>query len=173
MRLFGRDPKAPAELRAALDLPRNEKVLAFAVDDNTGATVAACTTEFVVTRDGEVERRPWSQVDSGQWNPDTWTLTVTWVDRGRGAQYTFKNADTRLPEVFHERVQASIVLAASLPTTGAGQSGRVVIRKDLRTAEMFEQVVLGRGTSASDPAVAQAIANVSADLRDQVGLPLN
>ena len=44
MRFLGCDPKAPADLVAALDLPRREKVLAFAVDDNTGSTLAACTT---------------------------------------------------------------------------------------------------------------------------------
>lgn len=173
MRFLGREPKAPADLVTALDLPRGEKVLAFAVDDNTGNTLAACTTELaVVEPDGQVaSRRPWSDVDSGQWDPDTWTLSITWVDRGRGSQYTFREVETRIPEVFHERVQASVVLATSLPTTGAGQSGRVVIRKDLRTGELFEQVVLGRRTSLSDPAVAQAVARAGANLRDQVGLP--
>lgn len=173
MRFLGRDPKAPAELTRALELPRGEKVLAFAVDDFTGHTLAATTAELVVldTQQAVLERHPWSEVDTGQWDPDTWTLSITWVGRRRGSQFTFKEVETRIPEVFHERVQASVVLAASLPTTGAGQSGRVVIRKDLRTGEIFEQVVLGRRTSMSDPTVAQAVARVSANLRDQVGLP--
>ena len=172
MRMFGRDPKAPADLTDALDLPRGHKVLAYAVDDNTGHTVAACTAELAVVGDTEVLwRKPWSCVDTGQWSPDTWTLTITWIDRSKGVQFTFKDTDTRLPEVFHERVQASVVLSAALPTTGPGQSGRVVIRKDLRTGELFEQVVLGRRTAPSDPAVAQAVEQVSAHLRDQVGLP--
>lgn len=172
MRLFGRDPKPSAALLAALDLPRSEKVLAFATDDNTGAVVVASTAQFALV-DGETVlwRRPWLDVDTGQWNPDNWTLTVTWVGAGRGAQFTFKQQETRLPEVFHERVQASVVLAASLPTTGPGQSGRVVIRKNLRTGELSEQVLLGRRTQSSDPAVERAVAAVRADLRDQVGMP--
>lgn len=171
MRILGRDPKPPADLVRTLDLPRGEKVLAFAVDDNTGATVAATTTELVTVSDGQVlTRRPWFEVDTGGWSPDTWTLSITWVDGGRGSQYTFKEVETRMPEVFHERVRASVVISGALPTTGRAQSGHVAIRKDLRTGEMFDQVVLARRTNAADPQVAAEVDRLRIELRDQVGL---
>lgn len=171
MKWLGHDPKVPDAVVRAVRPARGEKVLAFAVDDKTGGTVVATTAELALLHDDQVVwQRPWMDVDSGQWNPDAWTLSVTWTDRSRPVQFTFTGLDTRLPEVFHERVQASVVLSAPLPLTGPGGSGRVVIRKDLRSGRLHEQRVLGRRTDPSDPAVAQAISQVSAALRDQVGL---
>ncbi len=169
---FGREPRVPAAVVSAVKPTGGEKVLAHAVDDNTGGIVVATTADVVLVQGEQVVwRRPWMDVDSGQWSPDTWTLSITWTDRSRAAQFTFKQtAETRLPEVFHERVQASVVLSAPLPLTGPAGTGRVVIRKDLRSGRLHEQRVLGRRTDPSDPAVAQAISQVSAQLRDQVGL---
>ena len=160
----------PAEL-AALDLGRGERVLAFGTDENSGARVVATTWRLATVLGGRpVGQRPWTDVDTGHWQPDTWTLTVTWVDRSRATQWSFTGQETRLPEVVHERVQASVVLAASLPLAGPRRSGRVVIRKDLRDGRLFEQVVLGRATPADDPVVAAAVARALDDLREQVGL---
>ncbi|NYJ74280.1 MULTISPECIES: hypothetical protein [Allobranchiibius] len=166
-----RGPKLPDDVRDALDLARGERVLTFARDDNTGAQVVATTYRFVVaTADTVVMQRDWYDVDAGQWDPDTWTLTVTWVDGRHAGQYTFRGQDTRLPETFHERVQASVVLASPLDLPGPRRSGRVVIRKDLRDGRLFEQTVLGRQTPADDPAVLARIDQLTAQLRDQVGL---
>ncbi|GAB3579582.1 hypothetical protein [Calidifontibacter terrae] len=171
MKWLGREPKVPESVVRVLKPARGEKVLAYAVDDNTGATVVATSADVALLHNDQVVwQRPWMDVDSGQWNPDTWTLSITWTDRSRAAQFSFKDTDTRLPEVFHERVQASVVLSAPLPLTGPGSTGRVVIRKDLRSGRLHEQRVLGRRTDPSDPQVAQAISRVSAQLRDQVGL---
>lgn len=174
--MFGKSKRArneplPDNIRDALDLARGERVLSYAVDDNTGAHVVATSYRFVVASDDAVlATRDWYDVDAGQWNPDTWTLTVTWVDARRPGQYTFKSQDTRLPETFHERTQASIVLAIPLDLPGPERSGRVVVRKDLRDGRLIEQTVLGRKTSASDPAVSARVDQLVAELRDQVGL---
>lgn len=167
---FHRDHGATAAFRAAQPA-RGEKVLADATDDNTGATVLATSYRIVAVRDGAVTLdRAWSQVDSGHFDPDTWTLTLTWVDRARPVQFTFRGQASSLPEVVHERVQASVVLAESLGLTGPRRNGRVVIRKDLRTRDLSVQTVLGRGTPADDPEVRAAIARVTAQLKDRVGL---
>ncbi len=163
----------PEVVRRSLSLERGERVLAFGRDDNTGRYVVVTSYRFaVVDADGAAPSvdRPWLEVDAGHWDPDTWTLTVTWVEGGRSAQYTFRQQDTRLPETFHERVQASVVLASPLGLTGPRRSGRIVIRKDLRTGELREQVVLGRQTPAEDPAVVRRVREVGAQLREQVGL---
>ena len=166
-----RNERLPDDIKDALDLPRGERVLSFAVDDNTGAHVVATSYRFVVaTAEAVVTARDWYDVDAGQWSPDSWTLTVTWDDARRPGQYTFKGQDTRLPETFHERVQASIVLAIPLDLPGPERSGRVVVRKDLRDGRLIEQTVLGRRTSASDPTVSARVDQLVAELRDQVGM---
>lgn len=166
-----RGPRLPDDIRDSLKLSGSERVLTFARDDNSGAQVVATSYRFVVlTAEEVVLDRNWYDVDAGQWNPDTWTLTVTWIDGGRAGQYTFREQDTRLPETFHERVQASVVLAAPLDLPGPHRSVRVVIRKDLRGGRLIEQTVLGRQTPVDDPAVVARIDQLIAQLRDQVGL---
>lgn len=161
----------PDEVRQQVGLIRGEQILAAAKDDNTQAWVAATTYRFVVCNGERIlAEHEWYDVDAGQWDPDSWTLTVTWVDGGRAGQYTFREQDTRVPETFHERVQASVVLAAPLDLPGPRRSGRVVIRKDLRDGRLIEQTVLGRLTPADDPAVRARIDQLIAQLRDQVGL---
>lgn len=235
MGLFGR--RAPrAELSpavvAALELAKGERVLAFGVDDNTGAFVVATTyclavvssagvTSEVARATAEAQtaqvptaekstavpatdktstdktstampatdktstampstaatptaaralRRRWLSVDAGAWEPETATLTVTWAEGGRGAQWSFRDQETLLPETLRERVQASVVIATRL-TLGDRRNGRVAIRQDFATRELISQTILGRYTRADDPEVQAHVQAALAHLRDQVGLP--
>lgn len=172
----------PAAVLAALKLARGERVLASAVDDNTGGHVVATTYGLAVVSLGlaappaaaptaEVTiRRRWLAVDAGAWEPETATLTVTWADGGRGAQWSFRDQQTLLPETLRERVQASVVIATRL-TLGDRRSGRVAIRQDFATRELIPQTILGRYTRADDPEVQAHVQAALAHLRDQVGLP--
>ena len=190
MGLFNRRP-SPAELppaiMAALELAKGERVLAFGVDDNTGGYVIATTFAMVVVTSTAVTptsapstaatstavrtlRRRWLSVDAGSWEPETATLTVTWAEGGRGAQWSFRDQQTPLPETLRERVQASVVIATRL-TLGDRRSGRVAIRQDFATRELIEQTILGRYTRADDPEVQAHVMAALAHLRDQVGLP--
>ena len=72
-------------------------------------------------------------------------------------------------QTLRERVQASVVLTEELSLSGR-RTGRAVIRQDLRTGDLVEQVVLGRGVRA-DEEVSAASARALAWLREQVGLP--
>lgn len=158
----------PDEVRKQLGKAR---LLAHGRDDNTAAFVVVTTTDLVVaTPEAILLRRPWSDVDAGSWQPDTWTLSVTWVDGGRGNQWSFRDQAGVLAETFHERVQASVVRSQPLGLKGPAGSGRVVVRRDLASGELFLQTVLGRRVDAADPAVQAAIDRVSAGLRDDVGL---
>lgn len=158
----------PDEVR---DRVGKDRVLAHGRDDNSGAFVLVTTTHLVVaTPDAIVVRRPWSDVDTGSWQPDTWTLSVTWVDGGRGNQWSFRDQAGVVAETFHERVQASVVRSQPLGLKGPAGSGRVVVRRDLATGDLFLQTVLGRRADPADPAVQAAIERVSAGLRDDVGL---
>ena len=165
-----RTDRVPPEVREALDLPRSERALSWAHDDLAGTTVVATTHGlYAVDRAGErTLAKPWHLVDAGSWSADLFQLTVTWVDGSRPSQWVFREA-TMLPETLRERVQASVVLAQRLDL-GDRRSARAVIRQDLATGELVQQVVLGRGVRAGDPGVDEATGAALAYLREQVGL---
>ncbi|MBB2891118.1 hypothetical protein [Flexivirga oryzae] len=163
-------PQLPPEIVQQLQLPKGERVLASAVDRHSGVYVVATNWHLtVVSPSGDVTARPWHLVEDGQWDPETWTLSMTWVGTRRASQWSFEEQDTRLPETFHERVRASIVLVEDLPLTGRAK-GRVVVRRDLRNDELLTQTILGRGARADDPQVQDAVARTVAFVRDAVGL---
>jgi hypothetical protein len=170
-RKISRARLAPA-IVAALELGKGERVLAIAVDDNTGGYVVATTYALaVVTSTAErTVRRRWLSVDAGSWEPQTATLTVTWADGKRPGQWSFRDQRTLLPETLRERVQASVVLATRL-TLGDRRTGRVAIRQDFATHELVAQTILGRYARADDPEVQAHVQAALAHLRDQVGLP--
>ncbi|HWH99222.1 MAG TPA: hypothetical protein VNT27_02740, partial [Propionibacteriaceae bacterium] len=65
---------------------------------------------------------------------------------------------------------ASVVLGEELSLSGR-RTGRAVIRQNLRTGELLQQVVLGRGVREDDDEVAAVVARTLAWLREQVGMP--
>ena len=185
MRLFIRRAQRavlPPVVAKALELAKGEKVLAFAVDDNTGAYVVATTYALAVVTSNAVStnaanstaeraiRRRWLSVDAGAWEPETATLTVTWADGRRAGQWSFRDQPTLLPETLRERVQASVVLSTRL-ALGDRRTGRVAIRQDFATRELVAQTILGRYARADDPEVQAHVRAALAHLRDQVGLP--
>jgi hypothetical protein len=169
-----RVPRAelPPAIAETLELAKGERVLAFGIDDNTGGYLVATTYAFsVVSSTAErLVRRRWLSVDAAAWEPETATLTVTWADGGRGAQWTISDQLTRLPETLRERVQASVVLSTRL-TLGDRRTGRVAIRQDFATRELVAQTLLGPYARADDPEVQAHVQAALAHLRDQVGLP--
>lgn len=164
----------PALVRAAVRLLRGERILAGAQDDHTGAWVVVTTWRLIVlTGTGQVQvDRPWLDVDAGSWDPDTASLSLTWVGGGRGLQWQLRSrtGPGRVPETFRERVQASVVLTRQVDL-GPRRSARVVIRKELRSRELTEQVLLSRGARAEDAELTREVALARAELRDQVGIP--
>ena len=167
----------PAAVVKALELAKGERVLAFAVDDNTGSYVVATTyalaavTSAALTSTAErTVRRRWLSVDAGSWEPETATLTVTWADARRAGQWSFRDQHTLLPETLRERVQASVVISTRL-TLGDRRTGRVAIRQDFATRELIPQTILGRHARADDPEVQAHVEAALAHLRDQAGLP--
>jgi len=179
-------PDLPPAIENALELAKGERVLAFAVDDNTGGYVVATTYALAVfTSAGRTSaggagavtsgaerilQRRWLSVDAGAWEPVTATLTVTWADGGRAGQWSFRDQQTLLPETVRERVQASVVLSTRL-NLGDRRTGRVAIRQDFATRELIPQTILGRYARADDPEVQAHVQAALAHLRDQVGLP--
>ena len=178
--------KLPFQGRRADDVP--PPIAAAVAEADGGRTLSAApdadsqvwlvASQYVLTlvdpgRGGEalVWSRPWHEVDAGSWSRENSMLTVTWVDRSRPGQWRL--ADSEQERVFlqtlRERVQASVVLAEELSLSGR-RTGRAVIRQDLRTRALVEQVVLGRGVRPDEEV--SAAAGLALDgLREQVGLP--
>jgi len=133
--------------------------------EGTAGTAGTAGTEALVWS------RPWHDMDAGSWSRESAMLTVTWVDRSRPGQWRLGDSERerRFLATLRERVQATVVLAEELNLSGR-RTGRAVIRQDLRTRELVEQVVLGRGVMADDE-VSAASARALDWLREQVGLP--
>ncbi len=145
-----------------------DRVLASARSDQTW--LLATTHRFAaVFVDGTVRwLRPWHEVDAASWGRESETLTVTFVDGGRPTMLPMASARTFLMTL-RERVQASVVASVDLPLEGA-RKARAVIRQNLATGELIEQLVLGRGTRPSE-SIDAAAAIAFAELRDDTGLP--
>ncbi|CCH78556.1 DNA primase [Nostocoides japonicum T1-X7] len=160
----------PTEARAVVAARPGEHVLSVAHDDASDATlVAGRFGVYAVRPDGEVAlERPWHLVDGGAWDHETFTLTVTWVDRHPRTRWVLK-VPNAFPETFRERVQASVVLTDTVSLDGR-RTARVVLRQDLATGEMLGQTLLGRGVRSSDPGVIEQTEAALDRLREQVGL---
>lgn len=165
-----RTEPVPPAVSAAAQLGRRERLLCGAMDVDTHAWLVASNhaLALVGTDAGLVWKRPWHEVDHGSWHQESALLTVTWADRSRRGQWRL--GDERLfLQTLRERVQASVVLVEELQL-GSRRTGRAVIRQDLATGELLEQVVLGRGVRADDEVVAES-RRALAWLREQVGMP--
>jgi len=168
---FRRRPGPAAEVLAGLSLGPGERVLCAAQDlERTACLVATNHSFAVLGPDGVPLRRlPWHEVDHGSWQRESGRLTVTFTDGSRPGQWRL-DEQGHLLQALRERVQASVVLSQELSLSGR-RTGRAVIRQDLASGELLEQVVLGRGVRATDPEVAAAVGAALEYLREQVGMP--
>ena len=167
----GRADDAPAAVLA--DLDRGEQVLATAREDDGGNWLVLTGWRLLERTPGgaTVLDRPWHLVDTGAWDPDAWALAVTFVD-GEGPrrwQLRRLTGPGRVPETFRDRTTASVVLMRAVDL-GPRRTARVTVRKVLRTRELREQVILGRGASADDPDLAAGVLAARRELRDQTGM---
>jgi len=167
-RLGRRGPEVPAQVSVALG-DRGSEVLSVAQDERSAAWVVATTTHVYAVRDDTVVlERPWHMVDTGSWDDETRRLTVQWVDRAPATVWQVELPST-FPQVFRERVQASVVLSDEVDL-GDRRRARVVVRKDLETQALLGQTILGRGVRSSDPGVREQTRAALDRLREQVGL---
>lgn len=166
----------PKSVQAAVQASRGEQVLATAQEDGTGHWLALTSWRLLEFSDWEgsaqlVLERGWHEVDTGSWDPDLWALSVLFVDRLEGRQWVLRDrtGPGQVPEVFRERVSASVVLTRHIDL-GPRRGARVCVRKVLQTRELVDQVLLGRGARADDEELAQQVRLARWELRDQVGL---
>jgi hypothetical protein len=164
-----RPERLPSEVRSAVELGPGERVLSWGREEASGSTLVA-TNHGLYAVDAAGTRtlaRAWHEVDGGSWSAELTTLTVTWVDGSRPSQWVL-GATTLVPETLRERVQASVVLAQRIEL-GPRRWAKAVLRQDLATGDLVEQVVLGRGVRADDAEMAARTDAALAYLREQVG----
>ncbi len=157
-----------AALAGLAPLAHGERVLAAAPSGSWW--LVATNHRFACVEPGGERRwlRPWHEVDAASWSREAGALTVTFVDGGRPVELPLGHEETFL-RVLRERVQASVVVAADLPLERP-RKARAVIRQDLATGALMEQVVLGRGTRPG-PYIDAAAQAAFVQLRDDTGLP--
>jgi hypothetical protein len=91
----------------------------------------------------------WHEIEQGSWNDQNHELRWEEVGGRRGS--VLLEQPGRVPEVFKERVQASIVLHRQVPIEGTTEGGVVSARRDLsdRHAPLQWRIRRGRGTEDS------------------------
>ncbi|MGB3830186.1 MAG: hypothetical protein WA962_15590 [Ornithinimicrobium sp.] len=153
---------------------RGESVLAAAQDDLTHAWVALTTYRVVVlSPEGEVQLdRPWHEVDTGAWDPDSAILSLSWVGGTSSLQWRMRTltGPGRMPAVFRDRVSASVVQVREVKLSPR-RTARVSIRAVLSTRELVDQVSFGRGARTADPELVSEVGRVQQEARAEVGLP--
>lgn len=145
-------------------LARGERVLATA---RAGEATVVITSHRILVPGETDEGRAWHLVDRGRWDPETDTLSVTWVDRAPEGRWVLTEAG-QVPDAFHERVQASIVLVEEVVLDRARRA-RVVLRKDLATGRILAQTIVGTRCDPDDAELVAATEAAAARLAEQVG----
>ena len=167
MALWSRLPRARAvPVPEGLTTLAGERVLATAA--TADEEVVVITTQRLVVPGGDLdEGRPWLLVVRGCWDPDTDVLSVTWVDGSPAGRWRLTRPGG-VPDLFRERVQASIVLVEEVALDRTRRA-RVVLRRDLASDVVLAQTIVGRGCDPDDPELVAATEAVADRLAEQVG----
>ncbi len=155
--------KASLTKDIAAALGRRVHVLEWAI---SGDDVAAGLSDaFAVRRAGAWTVVPWDEVEHGRWDPETKTLSWTVTPASKvvtldaAAETIVLDEPRRLPELFHDRVQASIVCERAVRWNG-GQATIVARRNPGRMGSAVRwTVVAPAGTALDTPVVDAAIAD--------------
>ncbi len=149
----------PAEMHELLELGESrsgDRLLAWSSLVGGGAAAATIKHLRIVTPRGTKIFRPWLEVDHAVWEQESRTLVIWWVDSRRTTPLEIQDDVGRLPEVIRERVQASVVLTASVPLPN-GRAGRVALRRDPDGA-LVAQSLVPPGVKQEAPDVAPLLA---------------
>jgi hypothetical protein len=170
VRLRPRGGGVPAEVLSRADLPRGEKVLAYAQAKEGSWLLGTRRWLAVVSRD-EVHRLAWEQIEDAAWDNDASLLRITTIGEYGEPRpsYTFEMVDPALLlQLLRERVTASIVLQRRVPVRG--QLGLTVIGRRSPVGGPVEWMhAYDPGLDPVDPAVASVAAEALAQARAEVG----
>jgi hypothetical protein len=149
----------------AVDRARS-RILAWA--PGPGSYAIASVGGLAVGSGAEFRQLGWHEIERGGWDVERGRLTWKLYDAGR--EHVELTEPGRIPEVFRERVAASIAMEKFVPLTG--ERGVVVTaRRDL-TANTPPQwhATLTRGLRWDTPGVAEAVDTVLGEVRREYDL---
>ena len=107
----------------------------------------------------------WHEIERGGWNVETRTLSWVRHDGGRGSVALAEPG--RLPELFRERVEASIMIKKYVPLVGE-RGVTVTARRDLAgSGEITWHSTLTKGLSWQTAGVREAVDAVMAEVRTE------
>jgi hypothetical protein len=160
----------PAEMLEALELTESRsgnRLLAWSTLVGGGAAAATIKDLRIVTPRGTKLFQPWVQVDHAVWEQESRTLVIWWVGSRRTTPLEIQDDVGRLPEVIRERVQASVVLTASVPLPH-GRAGRVALRRGPEGV-LVAQALVPPGVKEDAPDVAPLLAAAVEALWSEAG----
>ena len=147
-----------------LVLEPGERVLATAATDDGTLVI---TSRRLVAPGVIADGKKWHLVDSGRWDPEESVLAVSWVDGSPSGRWHLVSPGG-VPDAFHERVNASVLLVEHV-RLDRSRRARVVLRKDLSTDAVLAQTIVARGCDPEDPQLVAVTEEVAARLAEQVG----
>jgi hypothetical protein len=107
----------------------------------------------------------WHEIERGEWNAETATLSWTLLGGGRGA--VSLEEPGRLPELFRERIAATIALERFVPVTG-DRGVIVTARRNLAAdGSITWYTTLTRGLTWHSEGVQAAADRAMAELRNE------
>jgi hypothetical protein len=161
----------PDAVRSAVPVPRGDRILAFAELTDSSWIVAERGSLLVVAAQTVRVERPWCDVHSASFDPQTATITVTWVDDAEPLVATLSDIKhLALVRTVRERVERSVILAETVTVAG-GRTVRVAVRRDA-SERLFSQVVADAGVDLTDPDTADTVDGAESRVRSAAGLPL-
>ncbi len=168
MALLGRHRREPVpeEAARALGLQAHDKVLAWSRLAGNGYAVATREGLRIMTPRGAIIRRPWTDVHRAAWEAESGALAISWVGTRQSTPLEIEDP-SRLPDVVHQRVTDSVVLATEVVVPG-GRRVWIALRRSY-DGTLSTQAVPSPGVNLDDPSVASVIRRALHALRDEAG----
>lgn len=156
---------AIAAWRASLAPGQPARVLAWASSVDEQTVVLSPVTLSVGDQNGW-RHVGWHEIERGGWNAETEQLRWQTYAGGRGALAL--PAPRRVPEVFRERVAASLVFERFVPVTAGSDRGVIVsARRPCGTGAIAWHTTLTRGMTWRTPGVRALADDALARLRHE------
>ena len=166
MAFLRRSLRAPRDVVA--HLPRRDRALSSApLADDLWAVVTRHAL-VVLGTDGLAQRSTWDEIETGAWNGEARTFTITWSDRDREEQVLQVESDevADFSAALRERVQSSVV-HAELVEVGATRVRATVRRRE--DGSLYSQLTAFGPLSGSEAETAR-LDELERRVREAAGL---
>jgi hypothetical protein len=158
----------PTAVRARLHLTAGDALLSVAALAD-GTHLAASRFALHHLRAEDVASWPWHEVDRASWDPEDTTLRVTLVTGEEIPLALGGDKHRSFTQTVRERVQSSVVAAASRTLPG-GAVVRVAVRRR-PDGELYSQVIAPGTVDLAEPATARLVDELEDEVRQAAGLP--